>query len=52
MKPVYPEPLRVHPELAEGPSLPEADRPLSSRLRQETQETHHEVSGVAQDSFL
>jgi hypothetical protein len=31
-------------------SLPEADRSLSSRLRQEAQETHHEVGRVAAES--
>ncbi len=34
----------------DGASLPEVDRSLSSRLRQEAQETHHEVGGVTQDS--
>ncbi len=27
--------------------IPEVDRSLSSRLRQEAQETHHEVGGLA-----
>ncbi len=39
MTPVYPEP-------AEGPSLPEVERSLSSRLRREAQKTHHEVGGL------
>jgi hypothetical protein len=33
----------VYPELGEGPPSPEVDRSISSRLRQEAQETHHEV---------
>src|SRR5258707_1137454 len=33
---------------ARGPSSPELARFLFSRLRQEAQETHHEVGGAAQ----
>ncbi len=34
------------PEPVEGPSLPEVERSLSSRLRREAQKTHHEVGGL------
>jgi hypothetical protein len=32
-------------------ALPEVDRSLSSRLREEAQETDHEVGGVAQGAW-